>query len=141
MKVLFLDIDGVCNSRATLERFDNMYGIDPTMAARVQRIIAETGCVVVLSSTWRIWLKSREHVKKMVCDFVDMTPVSKKGFRGEEINSWLAVHSDVEHYAILDDDNDFYPGQPLFPTSFEIGLTDDIADQVIKYLIKDSANV
>lgn len=134
MKILFLDIDGVVNCMYTAQRHRGMIGIDPFMALMVDRIIQQTGCKVVLSSTWRLWPDSREEVKKQVCEFIDVTPVLSGEERGEEVAQWLAEHPEVEKYAILDDNSDFRPGQPLFKTSWIEGLTDEICKEVIKFL-------
>lgn len=137
LKILFLDIDGVVNCAATTQRHGPYIGIDPTMAARVKRIIAETGCKVVLSSTWRHDVESRAEVKRKVCDFIDRTPGSKFNgqWRGQEVQAWINLCSaTIDEYAILDDDADFYPDQPLFKTEWPVGLTDEIADKVIAYL-------
>lgn len=132
---LFLDIDGVVNSYRTKQRFGGFIGIDPELAAKVKRIITETGCKVVLSSTWRLDEKSQNHVKEKVCNFIDVT-VSLPGLaiRGQEVRQWVETHPEVKRYAILDDTDDFLEGQPLFQTRFATGITDDIADTVIKYL-------
>lgn len=137
MRILFLDIDGVCNCAATKQRFNGFIGIDPVMAGRVKRIVAEAKCKVVLSSTWRLDALSRRHVKQNVCDFMDVTPNYPHAWRGEEVRTWLidnAPQKDLQAYAILDDNADFGPDQPLFQTSFAVGLTDEIADKVIKHL-------
>lgn len=147
MKILFLDIDGVCNSRAYLYRLRAKnkkatlwYGIDPEAAKLVRRIVKETGCKVVLSSTWRMYADGRAQVKREVCYFVDCTKDlqagSKRGFvdRGLEVEEWLDRHKSVRQYAILDDDSDFMPHQWLFKTSFDTGLTEDIAQAVIDHL-------
>lgn len=147
MKVLFLDIDGVCNSRAYLYRLRAKnkkatlwYGIDPEAAKLVRRIVKETGCKVVLSSTWRMYEDGKAQVRRDVCYFIDCTKDlqagAKRGFvqRGEEVNEWLSRHPSVQQYAILDDDSDFLPSQWLFKTSFNDGLTEDIAEAVINHL-------
>lgn len=141
MKVLFLDIDGVCNSRDWQVKGNSLWhGVDPEAAARVKRIIVQTGCSVVLSSVWRLYEESRDTVKAKVCDFIDVTPDMQKGAqrgvtpRGIEVEEWLQKNPGVERYAILDDDADFLPSQPLFKTTFQNGLTDEIAQQVIDYL-------
>lgn len=140
MKVLFLDIDGVVNCVTTAQRHRGAIGIDPYMALLVDRIIHATGCDVVLSSTWRLWEKSREEVEKQVCKFIDITKsMPLKGGaemheRGKEIAEWLSRHPEVERYAILDDSCDFMPEQPLFKTSWSTGLTQEIANEVIDYL-------
>lgn len=135
MKVLFLDIDGVCNTRETKARFEGCIGIDKHMARRVRQIVQDTGCQVVLSSTWRNSPTSQKHVREMVVDFMDITPSIRTGFRGDEINLWLADHPEVTKYAILDDESDFHSNQPLFKTSFTVGgLTPEIAKQVTEAL-------
>lgn len=142
MKVLFLDIDGVCNNQKTRERQGNtkFIGIKPELAERVRRIVAATGCQVVLSSSWRLFPDSAAWAAQHVCPFYDQTIDMQRGAvfgvtdRGHEIKEWLDRHPDVEQYAILDDDTHFLPGQHLFNTTWAEGLTDEIADEVIKHL-------
>lgn len=141
MKLLFLDIDGVCNSRRyAIERAKGgMLGIDPEAAKLVRKIIEQTGCKVVLSSFWRLHADLRLQVQREVCDFIDVTPHYPAGFRGEEVRTWIidnVPRNKLKAYAILDDDGDFYPFQPLFQTSFDDGLLPAMADQVIRHLNK-----
>lgn len=137
MKVLFLDVDGVLNSRATTN-FKDLYPIDQYMAFLVGRIQLQTGCEVVLSSSWRYHPEGVENVSKRVVKLLDKTTTSHDcgPLRGDQVNEWLSRHPEVEKYAILDDDNDFHKDQPLFKTTFEFGLTDEIANEVIEYLNK-----
>jgi len=147
LKVLFLDIDGVCNSRAYLYRLRAKdkkatlwYGIDPQAARLVQRIVKATGCMVVLSSTWRLYPDGRAQVRREVCNYIDCTKDMQAGYkrgvvpRGIEVQDWLDRHPSVTQYAILDDDSDFMPSQWLFKTTFEKGLTEQIAEAVIDHL-------
>lgn len=147
MKVLFLDIDGVCNSGDWAAAGNSMwYGIDPVLADRVKRIIAETRCDVVLSSTWRLYPEARAVVKRKVCHFIDCTvdyqAGGKRGIveRGLEVQAWLDKHPSVEQYAIIDDDSDFLPHQWLFKTTFQKGLTEEITQSVIDHLTADRRN-
>lgn len=141
-KVLFLDIDGVCNNRKTRERQGNtkFIGIKPELAERVRRIVAETGCKVVLSSSWRLFPDSAAYAAEHVCEFFDHTVDLQRGavwgmiYRGFEIKEWLERHPGARRYAILDDSSDFLWGQHLFRTTWEDGLTDEIADAVIEHL-------
>lgn len=141
-KVLFLDIDGVCNNRRTRERQGNtkFIGIKPELAERVRRIVKDTGCVVVLSSSWRLFPDSAKWAEQKVCKFIDKTIDMQKGKvfgvtdRGHEIKEWLDRHPSVQQYAILDDDHHFLPDQWLFQTTWEHGLTEEIADAVILHL-------
>lgn len=148
MKVLFLDIDGVCNSRMfSAKQFakgvGGFLGIDPAPAELVRDIIDKTGCKVVLSSTWRLSATEREKVRNQVCEFIDVTPdlphnnknhKDYRTHRGTEVQAWLDGHPEVKQYAILDDDSDFLPEQHLFQTTFMHGLNRKIADDVIKHL-------
>lgn len=142
IKILFLDIDGVCNHQKTRERQGNtkMIGINPAMADRVRRIIKETGCRVVLSSSWRLFPDSMKWAEQNVCKFYDVTADLNRGavwgmiYRGFEIKEWLGRHPGVKKYAILDDNSDFLWGQHLFLTTWQEGLTDEIADKVIEHL-------
>lgn len=153
MKVLFLDIDGVCNNSRTTARFDGFIGLDPFMCLLVDRIIQATGCKVVLSSSWRHEPHSVAKIKSDVCELYGMTPVIG-GLRGEEIKQWLDSYHytvklsvptgaatieyqpEVTRYAILDDNSDMLPEQMgnFFKTTWEVGLTEEIANKVIEYL-------
>jgi len=141
MKVLFLDIDGVCNSAEWAKAGNSMWhGTDPELVKLVRRIIEQTKCAVVLSSTWRLYPEARAVVKRDVCDFIDCTvdyqAGAKRGIveRGLEVQAWLDKHPEVTQYAILDDDSDFLPHQWLFKTSFENGITEEITEAVIAHL-------
>lgn len=137
MKILFLDIDGVVNCR---NNFSNrgFTGIDPYMAFLVGKIVLDTGCKVVLSSSWRHHERGKEEIKKQVVDFIDITGNCCSGIRGVEIHNWLKEHKEVERYAILDDEGDMLLWQKdnFFKTSFETGITPEIAEAVIKHLNK-----
>lgn len=142
MKVLFLDIDGVCNSLAFAQRngMNLWHKTDPDLVALVRKIIKETGCSVVLSSTWRLYPEALAVVKRDVCHILDCTADMQSGgkwgvvARGVEIQEWLDRHPEVKQYAILDDNSDFLPNQWLFKTSFNNGLTPEIAEAVIAHL-------
>ena len=55
MKILFLDIDGVLNSRAydRKRNWSELTNIDETRLPLVKKIIDKTGAKIVLISTWR----------------------------------------------------------------------------------------
>ena len=140
-KVLFLDIDGVCNSAEFMQSNRNpniggMLGMDPLAVVLVKMIIQDTDCEVVLSSTWRLNEWSREQVRNEVVDFVDVTPSFYDKPRGAEIQDWLDRNPDVDVYAILDDDSDMLPSQKenFFKTTWEHGITREIAANVTRHL-------
>lgn len=134
-KVLFVDIDGVCNNTRTTERFKGFLGIDHELVTLVNQIVNATECVIVLSSTWRLSLDFLEEVRRAGVKFADRTDSLPGKMRGDEVNVWLMRNTNfTERYAILDDVNDFYPLQPLFQTNIHTGLTVEIAREVIKHL-------
>ena len=117
MKVIFLDIDGVLNSK----RYDNESGInrkvmDPTRLDLLRYIVDETEAEIVLSSSWRQgWSKSENACSrsgKMIydefvaahIDIYDKTPYFGIGAdRSKEIKAWLEENPPVESFVILDD--------------------------------------
>jgi hypothetical protein len=141
VKVLFLDIDGVVNNKRTKRNFEGFMPIDPAMAALVQRIVRNTGCEIVLSSSWRLFQNGRDEIERKVCKFADITPILHAP-RGYEIKVWLTLHPEIEHYAILDDAESILPEQRanFFQTKWESGLTEDIALAVEKHLNEETIN-
>lgn len=137
IKVLFLDIDGVVNKRENFNptNKDTLYPLDSYCTFLVGRIQLQTNCKVVLSSSWRHNEEAVDQVSKRVIELLDITPTSRN-YRGDEVQMWLDKHPEVDKYAILDDDIDFYVYQAphYFKTRFEDGLTDDIAEAVIAHL-------
>lgn len=143
MKVLFLDIDGVLNTPKMLGRF-GMDFIDNILVALVARIVKETECKIVLSSTWRIdkqdlMLATRELAEQGLTIY-DCTPVLNTRMypsRHEEIQSWLDQNP-VERFAILDDDPEACIEGHFFRTDENRGLTVQIAEQIIQHLLCDT---
>ena len=137
MKVLFLDIDGVVNKQENFDRSKDPgpYPIDSYCAFLVGRIQLQTGCEVVLSSSWRHHPEGVQNVSERVVRLLDKTPYLP-GIRGDEVQAWLDKYPEFDKYAILDDDMDFYVYQAphFFKTRFEDGLTDEIAEAVIEHL-------
>ena len=164
MKVLFLDIDGVLNSENWFAYRiycvkNNMVNIlmnfvdtddrnikhkltmlDDRAIANLNRIIEETGCKVVLSSSWRSSIESENiftqnllKLKGFKYEFYDVTPrLWFSDFsirRGEEIKFWLDKESEkheIESFVILDDDSDMLPEQMnnFIHIDRQVGLTD-----------------
>ena len=152
-KILFLDIDGVLNSvnfTIRLESPWNRRDMDPETVKHLQRIVDETGCGIVISSTWRM-LYDLGELKNMLiaagmisCPVFDVTPrLGHSGrIRGEEIEKWfhqndfLGFDANVTKYVCLDDDSDFIGYQPLVMVDNLIGLTSNHADKCIEILNK-----
>ena len=162
MKILFLDIDGVVNCKDTTQRHRGFIGIDPYLAFLVGKIQLDTNCIVVLSSSWRNFHDDgRKEIEKQVCPISYVTPDSwydkendHHSTRGEEIQKWIDewnkhvypnqpnekgyMHESISVYAILDDDSDMLESQKpnFFQTTWERGITKEIADAVIAHLNK-----
>lgn len=142
IKVLFLDIDGVVNCVNTNFKTD-LWPLDRYMAFLVGKIVLDTDCKVVLSSSWRNHPDGVKVIEKHVVPILDITCQSwydrerdHHSWRGEEIKKWLDAHPEVSKYAILDDSSDMLPEQQrnFFKTSWLRGLEEDIAKAVTKHL-------
>lgn len=139
MRVLFLDIDGVLNSRDYVERAgwdpplgsrDDLKIIDPIAVALLDEVLAATGACVVISSSWRSTypleaLRSMLQERGLEGRVVGVTPELPGRQRSREISQWLADRSDVEAFAIVDDNEDAGVGHAsqFVQTTFEHGLT------------------
>lgn len=117
MKIIFLDIDGVLNSRRyDRTRSSDEGNIDVTRLPLLKRIVDATGAKIVLSSSWRTHWDADEGL----CDetgrelnplfarfglaIYDKTPAVSARDRDMEVRAWLATHSEeVEAFVILDD--------------------------------------
>lgn len=139
-RILFLDIDGVMRP---INDPAPGFALSEGPVLRLNRIVEETGCSIVISSTWRQKL-SLEQIQGIFQQYgfsypksiIDLTPDLGDVPRGEEIVSWLKSYSDVERYAVLDDcdDLDACSGH-VVQTRALIGLTDTAAENIISLLI------
>ena len=177
MKVLFLDIDGVLNSQNWFGYMqycikNNMYNrvmnfidtpdeyteykltmLDDRAIANLNRIVEETGCKIVLSSSWRCLWNPKENdkilealkLKGFKYDFYGLTPrIPQKDFgqeRGIEIQSWIdkeLENNEIESFVILDDDNDMLPEQMnnFILVNNQYGLSDIDVFKAIEILNK-----
>ena len=146
MRLVFLDFDGVLNSRALVERAPAPLAIgldllDASAVARVERFCVAAGAEIVVTSTWRLtfdragledMLRSKGLTTARVRDVTPMIP-HKRG-RGQEIQSWLDAEgsAQLEGMVILDDDPDMLHLMPwLVQTSFDTGLTAAHVDEAM----------
>lgn len=157
MDVIFLDIDGVLVNRKSLmlakdkESFNEIAWwsnqIDPYAMGLLNKVIEETGALVVVSSTWRIG-KNRTRLQEILKDagfegkVLGMTPrlSPEKGCaspeRGKEIAEWLRTSPrPIDNFVILDDDSDMGAlMHKLVKTTFEIGLMESHMKKAIAML-------
>lgn len=125
MKILFLDIDGVLNSRAydRKRNWSELTNIDETRLPLVKKIIDKTGAKIVLISTWRRhWDKDESlcdedgmYINRLFTKYgltiYDKTPdLDLLSKRRDEVKAWLEDKAwlveygyEVECFVILDD--------------------------------------
>lgn len=138
-KIIFLDIDGVCNSRnwyRSEEYFNNDYmdpDLDPKVLYRLNKLCDNTGAKIVISSSWKVDKSCKDRLEHAgLRNIIDSTPdliftVSSDLYcRGLEINTWLYSNI-IDKYIILDDEYDFYEDQRdhLILIDWITGLTDN----------------
>lgn len=125
MNVLFLDIDGVLNSRkffmeGTNDTEDYPFNtIDLKSLKLLSKFVSSNNLEIVLSSSWRV-IHSLKEINEFFLGYgfckpiIDKTPriwwskEERYRFeRGNEIKTWLNDHSkNVSKFVIFDDDND-----------------------------------
>lgn len=138
MKVLFLDVDGVMINTPLFEagRFETL---GEEFLDRLQRIINQTNAKIVLSSSWRLEEQSYAKVERALATrnlkLEDRT-VELNRFRSHEIQEWLGRHPQIVKFAVLDDWNEagYDIEHSFFQTKMDDGLTEEIAERVIKHL-------
>ena len=149
MNIIFLDIDGVLNSRKFIKQCiaNNIPAddvIDPIAVARLNKITDATDAKLVISSTWRLpflWLNDFKglcallHSHKITADVVGMTPdLNLDHGRGIEIQKYIdECGFNINKFIILDDDNDMnHLSNRLIKTNFDRGLLDKHINKCIK---------
>lgn len=109
--VVFLDVDGVLNTRTTVEQsLDGHTGIDDARVEILAKVIQKMGGAdIVLSSDWKnISDKAKDldylasKLSKYGLKISDQTS-DKWHYRGEGIQAYLDAHPEVKEYVILDD--------------------------------------
>ena len=139
MPVIFLDIDGVLNTRG-----DMSVKIDKCHLVHLKTIVDATGAAIVLSTSWRkFWRKSGsidsagqaidEALAEIGLSVWDKIPVIPNASRSQEIEAWL-LGKYIEGFAILDD-VDMGWSDKLYSHWIKCGgLTEDLAKQAIEVL-------
>ena len=150
MKVIFLDIDGVLNSKDFFnkrkERGGKHHQFDPECVKLLNDITDSTNALIVISSSWRVvhdfdeltkllhdvGIKGKIIGKTERLDIFDYGPAP----RGVEIQDYLNRKKLIKNYIILDDDTDmlYSQRQHFFNTSWETGLTRELTNRIIKFL-------
>lgn len=141
MRVAFVDLDGVVNHQPWLgnseklrrealstqsllcprpkgetRREYDLSHICPENVLRLNELVEQADCHIVISSTWRI-LHTRDEIASLLAErgflyperVIDMTDTGS-GIRGTQIHRWLLAHwDDIEGMCIIDDDSDMEP--------------------------------
>lgn len=121
--------------------------IFPFHAKFVTKIVNETDCKIVWSSTWRKLdcYKNIEETKEMFkrrClpyqALIDYTPICRSGFRQDEIENWLSSSKEtIEKFAVLDDIEISIKKEngKFFKTNDDFGLTEEITNEIINWFV------
>jgi len=137
MKVLFLDVDGVLNHYGSIA----LLAISDPKLRLLEKIVNESGCKIVVSSTWRKLPETRRVLMKRlgyrnlrVYDWTTTKYWKIGQVRGDEIQAWLDEHPNVTNYVIVDDDADMLPHQMsrFVKTNGHDGLTNDDVDTILE---------
>jgi len=158
-KIIFLDIDGVLNSRALQEQQFEKYkltgnkrkfpeeDINHEACMVLKEIVKETNAKVVISSTWRF--NYYDFLVKHLASYkIEVIGKTKRGcadcVRGNEILAWIQDNKDVvgvsyqdyKNYVILDDDSDmlYWQKDNFVKINNDFGLTDGYKDSIISIL-------
>lgn len=121
------------------------FPMDHLAIENLNEIVEETGCDVILSSSWRYTtgLKGTQRKLKENGFKYELSGQTRTDLmtseRGREIQHWLDDNTEgTDHYVIIDDDwQDIYGHHPenLVITKFNTGLTDNkrkLAIEIIK---------
>lgn len=108
---LFLDVDGVLNTRTTCERTPDYHvGIDDLRVKILADVIKKNGPTqIVLSSDWKEMREDEDDylylVSKLQKYGLELSGKTKDYWsnRGEGILQYIEAHPEIEEYVILDD--------------------------------------
>lgn len=145
MKVLFLDIDGVVNPFQTDYDGNIVSKINDNCVCNVKKVVDETGCKIVISSTWKVSNSLMDVLEEELFPklpngcVIGCTPtlIPQKN-REEEITMYLSSHPEVDKYVIVDDYdfelNSFIRNGSCVITDALSGFSDSDANACIEIL-------
>jgi hypothetical protein len=142
MKVIFLDVDGVLNNVADINRGVEL---EDSKLALYSHIVKSTDAITVLSSSWRLSANDFDEVESALLFYDvkihDVTPTLPRymygtpASRASEVQKWIDINH-PEKFVVIDDVDDSLHifGDKFVKTDFSEGLTDEIANKVIGIL-------
>lgn len=139
MKIIFLDVDGVLNTHE-IRLSSDWPPISGDHILILKRIIDTTNAKIVVSSDWRRRPENlstlKEELAKFDIEILDCTPQTFGGLRSHEIKMWLQNNSDlgISDFVIIDDLVCASIDGHFFECNDDVGLTNEIADQIINRL-------
>ena len=152
-KVIFLDIDGVLNTKWWYTQIDRNtpkdkygYTFDPRSVANLKKIIDETGADIVISSSWKSFglteLEEMWQDRGLPGFVIDVTPTPAiRNNRGDEIDAWLEECRTECQYVIIDDLDAYNFNEHQIPRLLVVnpfnGLDEDTAKRAIDLLNSD----
>ncbi len=162
-RVLFLDMDGVLHNGRSMMlgrfgyhppgRMGKTRCVDQVCVRLLQEVVQDLHLHIVVSSTWRIFpweSRTRNSVHKALQwsgwrnpPIIGRTP-GGGGYRGPQIDQWLAANPAVDAYVVLDDEATGM--QPhhldrLVQPEYFTGLTEDHCSQIRSLFTSGAANV
>lgn len=136
-KILFLDIDGVMNSKLY---FKNSFNpdeddsrFDVYSVYLVKKLVEEFSLKIVITSHWRSGMVEKlmsELKRNELMSFLhkdSFTPILRSAQRGTEIKAWLDSHPGINDYIIIDDNENMLEEQKcrFVKTDAFAGLLDE----------------
>jgi len=119
MNIVFLDVDGVLNSRRKLRELYKLtgkphsgrnYPFDEQALYNLKKLVNESDSFIVVTSVWRKNYLDMQVLLNVFAKlgikerFIGVTPILNNG-RGQEIKSYLDTNTSIVNFVILDDDS------------------------------------
>lgn len=136
-KVLFLDIDGVLNSKLyfknSFNHSEDNSKFDAYSVLLVRKLIEEFSLKIVITSHWRNGIADRlmnELKRNELISYLhedSFTPILRSAQRGMEIKLWLDDHPEIKDYVIINDNENILEEQKnrFVKTNIFAGMLDE----------------
>jgi len=153
-KILFLDFDGVLNSKSwtpppevdpTLvlvpTHEQSLAMLDPVRCARVQTLCTATGASIVFVTGWRRWASPDELTRLLRERGITAPTLGAVGgvkmswdIRSYGAKCWLEEHPEVTSHLVIDDVKDYWKGWKGSTIHPDDGIEDSHVAQAIEIL-------